>query len=160
VTHLDSHQHVHVLPGLFDLARTLAARYDIPFVRVPVERLRSEWPPSSHGTARNLGAIILWFLWMTGRPTGTRRGRKRFLRFLGFHDGGRLDLERLQRLLADLRPGETYELMCHPGLAPEEPDLKRWAYRHEAELHALTCPSIRSEIAARNVQLCSFKNLT
>jgi predicted glycoside hydrolase/deacetylase ChbG (UPF0249 family) len=160
VTHLDSHQHVHVLLGLFDLARTLAARYDIPFVRVPVEGLRAEWPPSSHGTARNLSAIILRVLWMIGRPTATRRGRNRFLRFLGFHDGGSLDLERLQRLLARLRPGETYELMCHPGLTPEEPDLKRWAYRHEAELHALTCPSIRSEIAARNIRLCSYQDLT
>ena len=41
VTHLDSHQHVHILPGLADLSLKLAARYTIPFVRVPVEDLRA-----------------------------------------------------------------------------------------------------------------------
>ncbi|RPJ72470.1 MAG: ChbG/HpnK family deacetylase, partial [Desulfobacteraceae bacterium] len=38
VTHLDSHQHVHALPRLADLCLDLAARYGIPFVRVPVEQ--------------------------------------------------------------------------------------------------------------------------
>jgi predicted glycoside hydrolase/deacetylase ChbG (UPF0249 family) len=159
MSHVDSHQHVHVLPGLLDLTRNLAARYGIPFVRVPVEGLRAEWPPSLHGMARNLGAAILRVLWMIGRTTATRRARHGFLRFLGFQDSGRLDVQRLRRLLAGLRPGGAYELMCHPGLTPKEPDIRRWSYRHEEELHALTSPSIRSYIAARNIRLCTFKEL-
>jgi predicted glycoside hydrolase/deacetylase ChbG (UPF0249 family) len=78
---------------------------------------------------------------------------------LGFQDGGRLDDLRLRRLLRALRPGRAYELMCHPGLTPDEPDVKRWQYNHEKELQALTSPSIRSEIAARGIQLCNFKDL-
>jgi predicted glycoside hydrolase/deacetylase ChbG (UPF0249 family) len=49
--------------------------------------------------------------------------------------------------------------MCHPGFTPDEPDVKRWNYSHEKELQALTSPLIRSEIAARGIQLCSFKDL-
>jgi predicted glycoside hydrolase/deacetylase ChbG (UPF0249 family) len=160
VSHLDSHQHVHILPGLFELTRELAARYAIPFVRVPVEKLRAGGAPSLHGIKRRLGATLLWVLWRIGRIKGTARPRCRSLCFLGFYDGGRLDERRLRRLLARLRPGGTYELMCHPGFTPEEPEIRSWAYRHELEMNALTSVSIRSEIAARRIRLFRFKDLT
>lgn len=40
VTHLDSHEHIHILPGLFSLTMILAREFDIPLVRVPVEPIR------------------------------------------------------------------------------------------------------------------------
>jgi len=159
VTHLDSHQHVHVLPGLYGLVLDLAARYDIAFVRVPVENIRADGPPSLHGMARVMGSTILRLLWMIGRRRGAGPAKRRSLRFLGFQDGGRLDPVRLRCLLDRLRPGGVYELMCHPGFTPDEPDVQSWAYRHEVELRALTSPSIRSEIAARGIRLCNFKDL-
>jgi predicted glycoside hydrolase/deacetylase ChbG (UPF0249 family) len=158
VTHLDSHQHVHVLPGLYGLVLDLAARYDIAFVRVPVENLQADWPPNLHGMARVMGSTILRLLWMIGRRRGAGPAKRRSLRFLGFQDGGRLDPVRLRCLLDRLRPGGVYELMCHPGFTPDEPDVQSWAYRHEVELRALTSPSIRSEIAARGIRLCNFKD--
>ena len=156
VTHLDSHQHVHILPGLADLSLHLAARYNIPFVRVPVEDLRGDRWPSLHGINRMLGATVLRASWTLARLAGARAAKYRPLRFLGFQDGGRLDDLRLRRLLRALRPGRAYELMCHPGLTPDEPDVKRWQYGHEKELQALTSPSIRSEIAARGIQTVQF----
>ncbi|MBI5578853.1 MAG: ChbG/HpnK family deacetylase [Deltaproteobacteria bacterium] len=160
LTHLDSHQHVHILPGLADLSLHLAERYSIPFVRVPVEDLRKDRWPSLHGINRMIGATVLRASWTLARLTGAKAAKYRPLRFLGFQDGGRLDDPRLRQLLRALRPGRTYELMCHPGLTPDEPDVKRWQYGHEKELQALTSPSIRSEIAGRGIQLCNFKDLT
>jgi predicted glycoside hydrolase/deacetylase ChbG (UPF0249 family) len=160
VTHLDSHQHVHILPGLADLSLQLAARYNIPFVRVPVEELRGDRWPSLHGINRMLGATALRASWALARLTGAKEAKYRPLRFLGFQDGGRLDDLRLRRLFRALRPGRAYEIMCHPGFTPDEPDVQSWAYRHEVELRALTRPTIRSEIAARGIQLCNFKELT
>jgi predicted glycoside hydrolase/deacetylase ChbG (UPF0249 family) len=160
VTHLDSHQHVHILPGLADLSLQLAARYNIPFVRVPVEDLWGDRWPSLHGINRMFGATVLRASWLLARLAGAKTSKYRPLRFLGFQDGGRLDNLRLRRLLHALRPGRAYELMCHPGLTPEEPDVKLWQYGHEKELQALTNPAIRSEIAARGIQLCNFKDLT
>ncbi len=160
VTHLDSHQHVHILPGLADLSLQLAARYNIPFVRVPVEDLWGERRPSLHGINRMLGATALRASWTLARLAGARAVKHRPLRFVGFQDGGRLDELCLRRLLRALRPGRAYELMCHPGLTPNEPDVKRWQYGHEKELQALTNPAIRSEIAARGIHLCNFKDLT
>jgi predicted glycoside hydrolase/deacetylase ChbG (UPF0249 family) len=160
VTHLDSHQHVHILPGLADLSLQLAARYNIPFVREPVEDLRGDRRPSLHGLNRMLGATALQASWALARLTGSRAAKHRPLRFVGFQAGGRLDELRLRRLLRTLRPGPAYELMCHPGLTPDEPDVKRWQYGHEKELQALTSSAIRSEIAGRGIQLCNFKDLT
>ena len=160
-SHLDSHQHVHILPGLLDLARELAARHGIPFVRVPVEGWRLDRPITRHGVARLLGAEALRLfaavsgLW-PGRPGPPGLPPPRFL---GFHDGGRLDETRLRRLLARLRSGESYELMCHPGLRPEEEDLRRWGYGHEAELKALTSPALRADLERLGIHLCSFKDL-
>jgi predicted glycoside hydrolase/deacetylase ChbG (UPF0249 family) len=160
VTHLDSHQHVHILPGLADLSLQLAARYNIPFVRVPVEDLREDRWPSLHGINRMLGATALRASWRLARLAGARAAKHRPLRFVGFQAGGRLDDLRLRRALRALRPGRAHELMCHPGLTPDEPDVKRWQYNHEKELQALISPAIRSEIAARGIQLCNFKDLT
>jgi predicted glycoside hydrolase/deacetylase ChbG (UPF0249 family) len=63
-------------------------------------------------------------------------------------------------MLDGLRPGQVYELMCHPGLRPTEPDVQRWAYGHEVELHTLTSPSTQADITARGIQLCNFTMLT
>jgi predicted glycoside hydrolase/deacetylase ChbG (UPF0249 family) len=160
VSHVDSHQHVHALPGLAGLTLSLAARYRIPFVRIPVERLRTDWPPSLHGIRRTFGSALLRVSWTLARLESAGTAENRPLRFLGFHDGGRLDRQRLRRMLDSLRPGRAYELMCHPGFQPEEPDVKIWQYRHELELQTLADPLIQSEIAARGILLCSFKDLT
>jgi len=42
LTHLDTHEHVHVYPPLFTIVARLADRFRIPVVRVPYER----WSPS------------------------------------------------------------------------------------------------------------------
>ncbi len=159
VTHLDSHQHVHALPGLAEVCLELAAHYQIPFVRVPIEQLQWEQCLSRHDGKRMLGSLALRTCGTLAGLTGKSQGICRPLRFLGFQDGGRLDEPRLQRLLRSLRPGRAYELMCHPGLHPDEQDLQRWGYGHEAELHALTSPAIRDEIVARGIALCGFADL-
>ena len=159
-SHLDSHQHVHVLPGLLELARGLASRYGIPFVRVPAEGWRLDRPITLHGISRLLGAGILRVLAAVSSPWRAGRTGLRPPVFLGFHDGGRLDEQRLRSLLAGLRRGESYELMCHPGLTPEEEDLRRWGYGHEMELQALTSPAVRADLERLGVDLCTFKDLT
>jgi predicted glycoside hydrolase/deacetylase ChbG (UPF0249 family) len=159
-THLDSHQHVHALPGIAGLALDLARRYGIPFVRVPSEALPAGWPLSLRAGKRLLGSAALRAcVWSARLRRGVMGAVDPVPAFLGFLDGGRLDKARLRRLLARLRPGRVYELMCHPGFEPQEPEIRDWQYGHEKELHALTRPAIRSELAARGVALLRFKDL-
>jgi chitin disaccharide deacetylase len=159
VTHLDSHQHVHALPGIAGLVLRLAARYGIPFVRVPVEPWRNGRPANLHGIFRLAGATALRTCWTMARLAGPVRARFQELNFLGFTEGGHLDGATLRRLLRALQPRRTYELMCHPGFQPDEPDVKRWNYCHEQELLALTSARTRSAIAERGIRLCRFQDL-
>ena len=159
LTHMDSHQHLHMLPGLTGLCQQLANRFRIPFIRVPVETPWRRGMLSFHACKRMVGATVLGGCWLLSRLTAHHQSLPRPLRFLGFHDGGHLDQQRLLRLLRSLRPGQQYELMCHPGLPPKEPDIQRWSYHHATELQALTDPLVRTEIKNRAIQLCSFFDL-
>jgi predicted glycoside hydrolase/deacetylase ChbG (UPF0249 family) len=159
LTHLDSHQHLHILPGLTEICQQLALRFHIPFIRVPVESLLRLETPSLHGCKRMAGATILGGCWLLGRLVAHQQPLDCTLRFLGFHDGGQLDQKRLLRMLRSLRPGRRYELMCHPGHTPDEPDIQDWKYHHATELQALTDPLVLAEIKSRAIRLCSFADL-
>lgn len=159
VTHLDSHQHVHALPGVLDIVLELAGRYQIPFVRAPLEVVPGNRALAGRGVRRWLEAGALRVFWTAARLAGPGWPQRRSPLFLGFLDGGRLDSARLARLISALRPGRVYELMCHPGLAPRETRIRAWNYRHEEELAALTGPVVRAALAARGVRLCGFRDL-
>lgn len=159
VTHLDSHQHLHALPGVLDIVLELAGRYHIPFVRAPVEVVAGHRALAGRGIRRWIEAGALRVFWTAARLAGPGRPHRPPPLFLGFLDGGRLDSGRLARLIAALRPGRVYELMCHPGFASLEPDIRGWGYGHETELAALTDPAVRAALAARGVRLCCFGEL-
>ena len=165
VSHLDSHQHLHALPGLAERAFELAQRYRIPFVRVPLERPLPR-PEGAAGLVRALSALVLRGAWTAARVAGgwrvrgrAARRRPRGLRFLGFSEGGKLDLDRLLKLLARIGSAGDYELMCHPGFTPAEPEVRRWNYRHESEVLALTHPAVRATLVRRGIRLCRFADL-
>ena len=160
VTHLDSHQHLHALPGIAGLAIGLARRYHIPFVRIPMEDRLVARPITSHGLVRMTGSMALRAGCLVARLNRRRVPGCQSPRFLGFHEGGRLNPESLERILRALKPGRVYELMCHPGLTPEEPYIRRWNYGHQIELDALAGPSVQSLLIARNIRLCSFADLS
>ena len=44
IDHLNSHQHSHAIPAIFELTCRLAVEYGIPFVRLPRERLYAAGP--------------------------------------------------------------------------------------------------------------------
>lgn len=156
-THLDSHQHLHTIPGLSEIATELADRYHIPFIRRPFEPMRLERPLCAHGVSRIAGSCLLRVFRLSARHRVRRTDGGKRIHFMGFFDGGRLDANRLAALLERLQPGRTYELMCHPGKAPRSPAIRAWGYRHEEELEALTSPLLRSRVAARGIELCNFK---
>jgi len=159
VTHMDSHQHLHALPGILRLTVDLARQYQIPFVRIPLEDRLLIRPVTAHGLVRMAGAMALGASFRLARMHGQAAGFPS-PRFLGFHEGGRLNPENLEGILEALKPGRVYELMCHPGFTPEEPGIRSWNYGHHTEFKTLTSPEVRSLITARRIRLCSFADLS
>jgi predicted glycoside hydrolase/deacetylase ChbG (UPF0249 family) len=151
LTHLDAHQHLHLLPAVADVVVGLACRYGIPAVRVP--RLRA-LRPAAAGVAV-LGARLV------------NRADRAGLAFPsdanGIETAGTLDLGRLEKVLRRLaqRGHPTVELTVHPGAADDEARARyRWGYCWEAELDALTAPAARHAVARHGFTLGTYADLS
>ena len=154
ISHLDGHQHVHVLPGVSRIVAELAAAHGIRAVRYPAERVRRYM---LHGlkAARRVAEQAALGLFCAASPL---KHLRRSDDFVGFYFGGSLDETNLATVLAGLPPGRTVELMCHPG-GDDTRDERGWRYRWAAERAALTSPRIRDLVAARGVQLVSYRDV-
>lgn len=151
VRFLNSHEHVHMLPGLFALAQALAAEYRIPHVRLT----RAEWlPPSGFAGLLRSGLLqaMQWAAQSRAAPGAPR--------FIGLGRSGRLDLAYLKTVFARLEPGLTYELMCHPGrFDPAEiTDPRLLAYHAwEAELALLTSPQLKDLYDEHGIRIVNYR---
>lgn len=106
VRFVNSHEHVHMLPGLFGVTRSLAREFGVPHVRVAVGEWRAR--PTVGSIARN--ALIDGM-----RMCIPSRSRDEAPIMIGLAASGRLSLPYLENTLKSLRKGGVYELMCHPG---------------------------------------------
>ena len=155
ITHLDGHEHVHVLPGIWRPVVETARRAGIAVVRVPLE------PPASMAW-RPLAAFAQGLLAAAHRVAarGGPAPLRRVDHFRGFALTGRRDFqERLLALLDRLESGVT-ELMVHPGHPDDE--LKGWVRYgagRERELAGLTSAAVRARLARGDIALVGFGEL-
>jgi predicted glycoside hydrolase/deacetylase ChbG (UPF0249 family) len=129
-THLNSHQHLHALPGIAKIVKRLQSEYGIGYLRVPRDR----------GGLRRRTAMTL--LAVLARNLGDRST-------IGIADAGHLTLGRLLELLEHVS-GVT-ELVTHPGLGGEIP--YDWGYNWEVETAALCEPALREALRAQGITL-------
>jgi hopanoid biosynthesis associated protein HpnK len=163
-THVDGHKHVHMLPGLFEVALRLAKRHGIGAIRVSLEAspLRAAL---SYGAKRHAGVVMkqgvqargLKLLARDAREEAERAGIATADYFCGIAQTGELTREGLTQLLKILPEGTT-ELMCHPGYVDEA--LKKTATRlqgsRQTELEILTDTRIRNLVASQGIRLIDY----
>jgi predicted glycoside hydrolase/deacetylase ChbG (UPF0249 family) len=150
---LNSHEHIHMLPGLFGLSQALAAEYTIPHLRLT----RADWLPP-FGFSSLLRSLVLQSLASLNQ---TRAASVTPL-FLGLGTSGKLNLAYLQTVFAQMKPGGVYELMCHPGLydPAEINDARLLAYHAwEAELALLTGPALRDLYQEYGIGIVNYRNI-
>lgn len=149
VTHLDSHQHLHLWPLVREVVLDLAVDSGVPAVRVP--RSTTAFP----GAGVNLLAGEL-----------ARRAAARGLRFpgqaAGVDEAGTMTAEHIERALARLSASgaSAVELSAHPG-EPDDPDRFRydWEYRWGDELAALTSDAARAAVMRHGFVLGTYGDL-
>lgn len=151
VVHANSHQHLHVLPRIFEIVVRLAEEHRIPFVRLP-----RDGPPSGRLSLRSLQLGVLDAL---GRKAGHRlEGIRSSDRTIGIFDAGRLTVERIVRLL-DQVEGVT-ELVCHPGVGDAElAACYPWGYGWDRETAALCDGRVKEELRRRGLRLTPVSGL-
>ena len=163
-THLDGHKHVHMLPGLFDIALRLAKRHGIDAMRVSLEESSLRAALSS-GSNQNPGVVLkqgvqargLKLLARSAREQARSAGIATADHFCGIAQTGELTMGGLERFLKNLPEGTT-ELMCHPGYTDEA--LQKSATRLQAsrqkELEILTDTRIRNLVASQGIRLIDY----
>ncbi|HEX2834965.1 MAG TPA: ChbG/HpnK family deacetylase [Thermoanaerobaculia bacterium] len=131
VTHLNGHQHLHVLPRLFALVARLAKEYGVPYVRI-VDDLG--------GAERALSMRLLSMLGRRARASFTNDHT------IGVANAGHL--RDVLPLLGHVR-GVT-ELVTHPGV---DVSGYGWGYAWDEETRALCAPGLKEELARRGIEL-------
>jgi hopanoid biosynthesis associated protein HpnK len=168
VTHLDGHKHVHMLPGLFEIALRLAKRHRIGAIRVSHE---ASYLRTALSAGRELRASTvlkqgvqargLKLLARDARDKAERAGITTADYFCGIAQTGNLTKKGLARLLRSLPEGTT-ELMCHPGYVDEQ--LRATATRlqgsREKEVEILTDTEIRNLVASQGIRLLDYGFVT
>jgi hopanoid biosynthesis associated protein HpnK len=162
-THLDGHKHVHMLPGLFEIALRLAKRHGIAAIRISHEAssLRAALSTGEAKAAvvlkQGVQARGLKLLARDAREQAERAGVSTADYFCGIAQTGELTKEGVARLFRILPEGTT-ELMCHPGYADES--LRKTATRlqasREKELEILTDMEIRNLVASQGIRLIDY----
>jgi hopanoid biosynthesis associated protein HpnK len=163
-THLDGHKHVHMLPGLFEIALRLAKRYGIGAIRVAHEA-SSLRAALSTGEELHTAAVLkqgvqargLKLLARDARELAERAGISTADYFCGIAQTGEMTKQGVAQLLRSLPDGTT-ELMCHPGYADQA--LRNTPTRlqgsRQTELQILTDVEIRNLVASQGIRLIDY----
>ncbi|TCL68468.1 hopanoid biosynthesis associated protein HpnK [Hydrogenispora ethanolica] len=158
ITHLDSHQHLHVLPGFPRIIGKLASEFGIERIRIPAEPagfVRA----GSWSWGRLLGRTLLTACSVEAGRHYRRLRLRHPDHFFGMLSGGRMNDQNLQAILTALPEGTT-ELMVHPGLDNATLDTAyHWGYQWQAELEALCSPAIAGWLRKMNVTLINYREL-
>lgn len=137
-THLDTHQHVHLLPRISTAVVRVAEVEDIAWVRVPEAR-------ASGPRARGIGHLSARL-----RSEVAAAGRRAADRFTGIEDAGHQTSTSLRRRLQEVAVGapQVVEVNVHPGAATD-PARGRyaWGYEWADELSALVDPATAATCA-------------
>jgi predicted glycoside hydrolase/deacetylase ChbG (UPF0249 family) len=150
LTHLDTHQNLHLWPSVARATIDVACTKDVPAIRVTRSSGRS---PLAFGV-RHFSARL------------ESRARKANVQFpdatAGFDEAGRLDLDRLRGAVerfATLRASSA-ELVCHPGHSTDrELGALGWDYRGQEELDALVSEEARVIVKRAGFRLGTFADL-
>jgi hopanoid biosynthesis associated protein HpnK len=164
--HVDSHQHLHLLPGLLSLSIEIARELDIRWVRAPRADLPSSAKMSSASAADADAPRPMAERWMFAlasawaRRQVARMGLPLTRGSLGFDCAGHLSTAYLLRHVNRLPPGVT-ELICHPGSGDPETRSRygAWGYCWDQEREALTSPEVRQALERAGVRVARFAEL-
>jgi predicted glycoside hydrolase/deacetylase ChbG (UPF0249 family) len=141
LSHVDSHQHVHVFGGVWQPCLRLVRQYGIPRLRVP-------WSPSWRIIKKNIGGIALQTLALR-----RRRPAPGFLPCLGLAHAGHNTADIFAAELGSANRKDL-ELCVHPGV--NTPELEQryadWHFDWTGERDALLSQEFADAVAANGLR--------
>lgn len=158
ITHVDSHQHTHVLPKINPLVIKLCNEYNIKRERVPKEKIF--FSGGFHaGIGRKIGRGGLSFCAALAERAAQRENILHPDYFFGMLAGGHLNANLVKNILLAL-PAGVSEIMTHPGLETETlAKIFPWGYTWETELASYLDEENKALIEKEGVRLINFADL-
>lgn len=155
VTHIDSHQHMHVLPGIIEIALDTASAAGIHAVRIP----RTPLFAGGGSLGQLIGRSGLAALAYLAAAKAKRRSFQMPDHFEGIVAGEAVSKEYFTHILNHLGTGVT-EIMMHPGTdtAVLQKDCA-WQHDFEAELQAITSRSVMALAERQHIRPVNFRDL-
>jgi hopanoid biosynthesis associated protein HpnK len=154
---LDSHMHLHLLPGIFQTVVAVGKKHQIKGIRLAREELRWRGFGCLPGSAKQVVLCSLALL-----QARSLRSAELFCPdyLCGLAESGQMTEEALVRTLSLLRPGVT-EIMVHPGY--HDGQMEGWPlsrrYQREKELVALTSSRVKDLVKRLQIELVSYRTV-
>ncbi len=156
ISHVDSHQHMHTLPGIIDIVLDLTEAAGIRAMRTPCTPL---FAGQFGGLEQFIGRLGLGTLARLAAHKAKKRGILTPEHFSGIVAGEAVSENELLHVVEKLHPGTT-EVMMHPGINNEilQQD-SGWQHDFEEELHAITSAKVRQAMEKEEVRPVNFRHL-
>ena len=158
ISHVDSHQHLHTLPGIMKFVLRLAQEYGVHAIRIPLTPIKVE-AAELNSPMQLIGRAGLAFLAKLAAGKAQQKGFLMPDHFAGLVAGGAVDTAALLDICQTLEDGTT-EVMLHPGT--DNQTLTReceWEHDFEAELGAITAPEVKDALEEQGVIIGNFTTL-
>lgn len=165
ITHLDTHQHIHIHQPILKILVKLAKKFRIPCIRYPVEMHYGVKPALA--TFSNITNISKFMLINTHR-----RGIKNILDknnishtdcIMGIYNAGALNNVAFKQMLSLVQEGIT-EIIFHPATKNEDFSKEFPGgfknFNWEEEFRVLMNPAFKDLAAREHIEFVSFKDLT
>ena len=158
ITHIDSHQHTHVLLGINSLVLKLSNEYNIIRVRIPKEGYLFTGGFQT-GVGRLIGRSGLSFCADMAALRADSLGLRHPQHFYGMLAGGHLNAQLIANILRRLPEGVS-EIMTHPGLdSAALGKVFSWQYHWREELDAYLDAGNKALLKELGIELVSFAAL-
>ena len=159
ITHLDSHQHLHTLPGVTPICLELMKKYHIYRMRYPGEAFAFTGGYDA-GLFRRVAKCGLTVCAMLARRRAKCYNVMMPEHFFGMLAGGHMEERYFLNILRALPDGVS-EIMVHPGCdAAALGSVYDWQYHWEDELASVTSLETMRYLKEHEIELVSFKELT
>ena len=154
ISHVDGHQHVHMVPGILKIAVRLMREEGIEYIRFPMEKVNLL---TKLGEPRNIvrNLSLSFMCGISGRLLESL-GAKHNDFFIGHFHAQSLTRADLFSAIEHLKNGLT-ELGCHPGYFTPEMKKRHPRYKScEEELNVLCDKSFIEAIKNNSIELVSY----
>ncbi|MFX0135773.1 MAG: carbohydrate deacetylase [Candidatus Hodarchaeota archaeon] len=160
ISHIDSHQHLHVLPGVLHRVYCLADKYKVPFVRTQIGLDKYfQWSKLAKLKRYNYLYGLQLMSFFSRSLILQKSGRLGSIKCYGFISSGQMCMETITKIFNTQE--DLYEIMLHPGIADDDTArlYGHWGYDWDKELELVISPQLKQEMKSRRISSFSFKEL-